>query len=145
MKKKSKLVQVGELAVGFSENILPDTNDLNGKHFKLFFENDVIKDYQFQDEHILTWKITDSSEVKTSNLEIYRATCPRKNIYFIDFIKKSERATSVKTFIPGIVSQALKKEWPILIFAIILKSHKTFIFLFGKKNLFPPWVWLLST
>ena len=95
MAKKKGLIQVGELAVGFSENILPDTSDLNGKSLTLYFEDGSITSYQFHDNSSLTWKTLEGSDKSRKNDEQYRATCPRKNIYFVDYIQKNSRATSV--------------------------------------------------
>ena len=90
MGKKSELIQVGEMAVGFSENVLPDTDELKGKSIKLFFENGSVITYQFHDKHSLTWKTPAEGDD-----ENYRATCPRNNIFFVDYIKKNAPATSV--------------------------------------------------
>ncbi len=95
MTKKSELIQVGELAVGFSENILPDANDLKGKSVKLFFEDDTVTSYHFQDEKILTWESPDVTGSNEGDEEKYRVTCPRENIYFVDYIKQNTSATSV--------------------------------------------------
>lgn len=88
-------IQVGELADGFSENILPDSSDLAGKSIKLSFENGMVINYKFNDISSLTWKVIEGSEKEVGDDEIYRATCPRKGFYFVDFVKRSERATSV--------------------------------------------------
>ncbi|MBU2511504.1 molybdenum cofactor biosynthesis F family protein [bacterium] len=95
MAKKSELIQVGELAVGFSENVLPDTDDLKGRRFKLYFEDGFVSSYRFLDEKTLAWEIEDSSGNLEKDEEDYRATCPRENIYFVDYIRKNSRATSV--------------------------------------------------
>jgi hypothetical protein len=110
MIKKSELIQVGELAIGFSENILPDTSDLKGKHFELFFEDGTVSSYEFKDEHILAWKTTNAHENAAISEETYRTTSPRKNIYFVDYIKKGSRATSmslVLDFDVGIVTELI--------------------------------------
>lgn len=84
-----ELIQVGELAVGFSENVLPDTDQLKGKDIDIFFEDGSTIKYIFHDKHSLTWKSSDGG-----GDEDYRATCSRRNIFLVDFIKK-DLATSV--------------------------------------------------
>ncbi len=95
MSKKSEIIQVGELAVGFSENVLPDTDELAGKTLKLYFNKGPMMTYTFLDGEYLTWETKPKSGKPKVQREKYRATCPRPNIYFVDFIKKSSRATSV--------------------------------------------------
>ncbi len=84
------LIQVGELAVGFSEHVLPDSEDLKGKSIDLFFEDGSAINYVFHDKYSLTWK-TDTE----SHKEEYRATNPRENILFVDFISAKDSATSI--------------------------------------------------
>jgi MoaF C-terminal domain/MoaF N-terminal domain len=99
MAKKTELIQVGELAVGFSENVLPDTGDLTGKSLKFFYEDGQVVNYEFLDEKFLTWEVVGKGKKTIIQKESYRATCPRKNIYFVDYIKKGSRATSVSLIV----------------------------------------------
>ena len=90
MNEASKLIQVGELSVGFSENILSDTDELQGKSVTLVFEDGSEIFYHFHSKSALTWKTN-----STSNDEDYRATSPRKDIFLVDYIKKNVTASSV--------------------------------------------------
>jgi hypothetical protein len=96
MNKQSEWVQVGALAEGFTPdaNTLDYTNDLTGKCIDLHFENGWAIRHTFHDDQSLSWQMltgTDHSIVD----EKYTATSLRPGIYFVDFIKSSESATSV--------------------------------------------------
>lgn len=95
MSKTPDLIQVGEMAVGFSENVLPDTRDLNGKEMKLCFEDGSAIEYRFLSENRLFWKTSVDSKTAEEGEETYRATCPRKGIYFVDYIKNSLLNTTI--------------------------------------------------
>ena len=56
MSNKSDLIHVGELAMGFSENVLPDSSELAGKEIKLYFEDGSSTNYKFHDTHRLYWQ-----------------------------------------------------------------------------------------
>ena len=95
MAKKTQLIQVGELSVGFSENVLPDTGDLAGKDIKLYFGKGPAIRCHFLDEKTMAWETKGRDKKLRKGRERYRATRPRENIYFVDYIKKGSRAASV--------------------------------------------------
>lgn len=99
MNEESHLIHVGELSVGFSENILPDSSDLAGKRFKLMFEDNSSVRYQFQSRTTLKWKSIESDGSSHKGEVTYRATHPRETIYFIDYIRNDLPATSVSLII----------------------------------------------
>jgi hypothetical protein len=95
LKNKSDLIHVGELAVGFSENVLPDSGELAGSEVKLYFEDGSITHYTFRDAHSLSWQTERDEKVINENLESYRATCPRSDFYFVDYVSKETQASSI--------------------------------------------------
>jgi hypothetical protein len=94
MSEKSDLIHVGELAVGFSENVLPDSGELAGSEVKLYFDDGSITHYTFRDAHSLSWQTERDEKVINENFESYRATCPRSQFYFVDYISKETQASS---------------------------------------------------
>lgn len=95
MKNELDWIQVGELAEGIKDGYaLPENEDLAGKSIQLHFENGDVVHVVFNDSSSLNWKVLKGAEKKES-IETYRATCPRPGIYFVDFIKQGERATSI--------------------------------------------------
>lgn len=95
MAPKKHLIQVGELAVGFSENILPDTSDLAKQKIQLSFEDGSSILYRFKNQDSLSWEFTGSDGSGEKGKDTYRATNPRDGIYFVDYIRSDLPATSV--------------------------------------------------
>jgi hypothetical protein len=95
MDKDVEWIQVGALADELSENVLPDSADLAGKTIRLFFENGTINCITFNDIHSLTWKVVEGDGKGSEDDEAYIATCPRQNIYFVDYIKHCDGATKI--------------------------------------------------
>lgn len=96
MTKQSEWLEVGELADGFATdpNTLPYTEQLAGKTIDLHFENGWIIRHQFVDADRLQWqKSSDRNAAPVT--EQYSATSLREGIYFVNFIKSQEQATSV--------------------------------------------------
>jgi hypothetical protein len=99
MTEDLKFIQVGDLAKGITENILPDSDDLAGTSLNLFSEDGSVTTIHFDSARSLTWEAREGVE-KGRRAEVsYRATCPREGIYFIDYIDTSKRATSVSMVI----------------------------------------------
>jgi len=95
MKQKTELIQVGELALGFSENAMPATTALKGKCLQLNREDGSAVSLEFKDGSMLSWREITKGKGKTAVMEGYRATRPRRGIYFVDFVRSKMRATSV--------------------------------------------------
>jgi hypothetical protein len=100
MDKELKFIQVGELAKGITENILPASNDLAGSSSRLYFEDGTEAQVDFIDDHNLTWQMpTNGKETCDPSEAIYRATSPRDGIFLVDFIDNRERAQTVSLVI----------------------------------------------
>ncbi|MFC7392954.1 molybdenum cofactor biosynthesis F family protein [Scopulibacillus cellulosilyticus] len=82
---KKDYISVGELSVGFSENIMQPTDRLVGESLTLFYENGKKSKLTFVDIETLKWAIIDG-EAEEKFVCSYTAVMPRENIYFIDFI-----------------------------------------------------------
>lgn len=97
MSKTSEWIPVGALGDAFlpENNALPAITDLNGRTISLHFENGWVVEHTFIDEKRLSWQITKGEADALQGNEHYVATRPRQDIYFIDFIKSGERASSV--------------------------------------------------
>lgn len=113
MNKSSEWIPVGALGDAFlpENNCLPPVNDLAGRKLSLHFENGWVIEHDFATDSELVWTMI-AGEPAGNGSERYVATRPRPGIYFVDFIKAGERATSVSmvlnlnngTFV-GIVGQ----------------------------------------
>lgn len=92
-----KWIPVGALGDAFQpENkCLPPVADLAGKTVVLHFENGWTIEHCFATETVLRWRLQEGDDVTDEGQETYVATLPREGIYLVDFIKRSERATSV--------------------------------------------------
>jgi hypothetical protein len=90
-------IPVGALGDAFlpENNCLPPVADLAGRTLNLHFENGWVIEHAFTDGERLTWRITAGEGEASQGEERYVATRPREDIYFVDFIKRGERATSV--------------------------------------------------
>ena len=97
MSNKIEWLQVGELSEGFAAdaNTLENVDDLAGRTLNLHMDNGWVISHHFESGDTLTWKIIEGEGVGKKATESYTATCLRDNIYFVDFIKANERATSV--------------------------------------------------
>jgi hypothetical protein len=90
-------IPVGELAEAFERksNVLPPTTDLKGMDLRLYFENGWIIEHRFATVNRLLWRETSSAGRRRWTEENYLATKVREGIYFIDFLRHLERATTV--------------------------------------------------
>jgi hypothetical protein len=97
MTKQTEWVQVGELAEGFApdSNKLDIVDELAGKAMVLFLDNGTAIKHSFDTGSTLTWEVLEGKDKGERGTEEYTATSIRSDIYFIDFIKASETATSV--------------------------------------------------
>ncbi len=91
-------ITVGALGDAFlpENNCLRPVADLARLTLTLHFENGWIIEYHFTSECSLSWKMVEGEDSSsTQGEETYTATNPRSGIYFVDFIKRDKRATSV--------------------------------------------------
>lgn len=97
MDSQPLFIQVGDLADGFApdSNILPLVSDLAGHSLHLHGDDGSVTEYVFETAEDLKWTVRKGPGTGLSGIETYRATSVRKGIYFVDFIKQHERATSV--------------------------------------------------
>jgi hypothetical protein len=63
MTEELKFIQVGDLAKGITENILPESGDLAGRSLKLFFEDGSMTQFHFKTFSSLSWQV-DTGTVK---------------------------------------------------------------------------------
>ena len=101
MTENIEWVSVGALGKAFApdNNSLEYVADLAGKRLLLNFENGWSIAHDFVDAQTLRWEIKGGEGTGKWSQESYTATRPREGIYFVDFIKSQERATSVSLVI----------------------------------------------
>jgi hypothetical protein len=99
MTDQLKFIQVGDLCKEITENVLPDSDDLAGKSMQFFFEDGTATRIQFNTIHGLRWEVIEGAAKGEVGNETYRATCPCEGIYFVDYIKQDQQATTVSLVI----------------------------------------------
>jgi hypothetical protein len=87
-------IPVGELSVGFSENILPSTDCLAGKKIELYFQSGKRAEMVFVDGETVNWEMIDGVSREVSACS-YRAIVPRDGIIFVDFVVSLNGGKSV--------------------------------------------------
>jgi hypothetical protein len=94
-------IPVGSLGDAFApeNNCLPPVGDLAGKEMTLHFENGSVIRHRFMTYDQMSWEVLNGGAGPTSDHESYVATKPRAGVYFVDFAKRSERATTVSLII----------------------------------------------
>ncbi|RSL30313.1 molybdenum cofactor biosynthesis protein MoaF [Salibacterium salarium] len=85
MESNQEFISVGELSVGFSENIMKPTDNLVGKHLNLYSEEGTEYGVTFVDVETLKWSEYKNGEAKKFICQ-YTAVMPRNNLYLVDFI-----------------------------------------------------------
>jgi hypothetical protein len=97
MSNKTEWVQVGDLADGFAPeaNTLNYVDDLAGQTIDLHTEDNTVIRHDFISDTQVAWSVIKNGETQTQGTESYTVTSIREGIYFVDFLKKLERATSV--------------------------------------------------
>jgi hypothetical protein len=97
LSEPSPWISVGVLAQAFEpdSNAPPSTTDLAGKTLHVHLENGQVVTYQFETEAGLHWGITAGEDSGVDAAETYFATKVRQGIYFVDYVKHSDRATTV--------------------------------------------------
>lgn len=90
-------IPVGELEEAFQKksNVLPPTDDLEGMNLHLHFENGWVIEHEFATERRLLWRKASGARKQRWIDETYLATKVREGVYFLDYLKHLERATTV--------------------------------------------------
>lgn len=96
--KKQEYITVGELSVGFSENIMEPTDDLVGRQIMLNYKFGKKARINCADPEVLEWETEDQGR-KDKFICSYRTIMPRKNIYFVDFIVSYGDSKSVSVIL----------------------------------------------
>jgi len=122
--KKQEYISVGELSVGFSENILPPTDALAGRRVELYYESGKKAIITFLDIEALKWEIEDQGRLDKFICS-YTAVMPRNEIYFVDFIVSFGDSRSVSiildmqqrfaTVVTGILPSAQEVMIPLIV------------------------------
>ena len=97
MKKPKPFIPVGQLAGAFAHdsNALPLSEELAGKQIELHFEDGTFAECSFETMSKLVWKPTSGAKSSQATEEACTVTRLRKSIYFVDFVKHLERATTL--------------------------------------------------
>jgi hypothetical protein len=95
--KSQVWIPVGELEQAFEKksNILPQSKSLEGTTLRLYFENGRVVDHRFETFSKLLWREVPHGRSPHWTEETYMANEVRKGIFFVDFIKHLDRATTV--------------------------------------------------
>lgn len=95
MTSRSPWISVGELGCAFraDANLLPRAEGLVGTAITLHFENGRVFEYRFASATELRWR--DRNGRAEEDVENYAATQIREGLYFVDFIRRRERASTV--------------------------------------------------
>lgn len=93
-------IPVGALGDAFEpgNNCLPPVQDLAGRTLTLHFEDGLVVRHAFAQDGSVHWQIVDAegdAGGKSSDTDRCVTTRPRAGVYLVDFVKRSERATSV--------------------------------------------------
>jgi phenolic acid decarboxylase len=92
----SRWIPVGDLARGSDKsNKLAPTTDFAGTSLNLHFENGWHIEMRFKTASHLLWREVSRTKNGRWTEETYSATKARERIYFLDFLKHRERATSM--------------------------------------------------
>ena len=97
---------MGELARGISENVLPAVDALSGRSPQLFFKDGSATRFAFADAHRLHWDVLAGPTKGASGDETYSATCVRESIFFVDYVSRAQRATSVSLILDAEAGEA---------------------------------------
>jgi hypothetical protein len=117
-------ISVGELSIGFSENILPVTDRLVGEQVQLYYESGKKGRITFVDREALKWETEDQGR-KEQFICSCTVIMPRKDIYFVDFIVSYGDSKSISvvldmeqkcaTIITGIMPTAEEVMIPLIV------------------------------
>ena len=96
MGKAVDWIQVGELAKGITENILPPSDALTGRTIRLNLEDGRQWELMFKGADTLQWHILQGGNTGDQGTAGYVATCPREAIYFVDFVHPRATAATAR-------------------------------------------------
>lgn len=85
-KDVGEFISVGDMAVGFSENMVPQNTDFVGKSFKLYFQDGTVINHKIFDENTLSWEIVEGNGKGEKNSCTYYSVSPREGIYEFSFV-----------------------------------------------------------
>jgi hypothetical protein len=95
MNEPSPWISVGELGKAFhaDANVLPRTSGLAGMIMTLDLDNQRRFECRFASDTELTWR--EGTDAAGESIETYTATQIRPRVYFVDFVRHRERASTL--------------------------------------------------
>jgi hypothetical protein len=101
MADPSPWITVGELAHAFSpdSNAPPPAEDLAGRTLMFALENGQLIEHRFDTGDRLAWEIVEGTGKGRRSDESYLAVKIREGIYFVDYVRRQERAATVTLLI----------------------------------------------
>ena len=82
-------ISIGEMAEGFDEYSLPQTQDLEGRTLSLHAERSgkpFAMRYRFVTDRVLEWAVLEGAEVTETGYAEYLATQPRDGYFYVEYI-----------------------------------------------------------
>lgn len=95
MVKNDNYITLTEMADGFSEYNLRQSHDFLGKKLKLFKDDGMIIEYDFNNSKEMTYKIIEGENTILTKKVDYLTTSPRKNYYYLSYIDEKKNFVSV--------------------------------------------------
>ena len=95
---KEEYISIGEMAEGFSEYNLPQTQDLVGKDYTLYFgegKDSFGVKHTFVSDKVVRWEVLDGPDVGMVGFDEYIGTNPKEGYYYVEFITGSNKAKFV--------------------------------------------------
>ena len=90
-----RFIQVGELAKGISEEVLPHVDDLAGTSAVLGYEDGSAMRLVFGAGGTLSWAVESGPRTGEHGEEVCRITRPRPGLYVADYLAGTHRATAM--------------------------------------------------
>lgn len=114
MADPARWIPVGELAHAFApdSNAPSPTEELAGTEVELHLENDQVVRLGFETADALTWSVMEGTGRARAARESYFAAKIREGVYFVDFVRSTERAAAVSLVMdrgPGVVTALLAR------------------------------------
>ncbi|HZH59469.1 MAG TPA: MoaF N-terminal domain-containing protein, partial [Metabacillus sp.] len=128
---RQEYISVGELSVGFSENIMEPTDKLMGETLTLYYEDGKLANLFFLDIETIKWSVIDG-EQEEKHICSYLAINPRENIFFIDFVASYGDTQSISIVLD------LKKNIATVITGILPTKEETDIPILQRAKQFMP-------
>jgi len=88
-------IQVGELVKGISEGTLPPQHALTGRSLTLYAEDGSVTRLTFPETGHLAWEVLDGPGAGGRGEEACLVTRPREDVFVVDYVSSTRRATSV--------------------------------------------------